>query len=69
MKIFQGNVLETIDKIEDNSIQSIITSPPYFCLRDYEHPQQIGIESQVDDYLNKLIQIWNIGKNKLKDNG
>ena len=69
MKLYHGNAVSLIDKIKDNSIQSIITSPPYFCLRDYEHPQQIGLEDQVEDYLTKLIQIWNTAKNKLKDNG
>ncbi|ACZ07705.1 Modification methylase MboII [Sebaldella termitidis] len=69
MKLYHGNAVSLIDKIKDNSIQSIITSPPYFCLRDYEYPQQIGLEDQVEDYLTKLIQIWNTAKNKLKDDG
>lgn len=69
MRIYQGDTLELMDKLENNSIQSIITSPPYFCLRDYEHPKQIGLEDQVEDYLNKLIQIWSMAKNKLKENG
>ena len=69
MKLYHGNALNMINKIENKSIQSIITSPPYFCLRDYEHVDQIGLENQVDDYLEKLIQIWSIAKDKLKDDG
>lgn len=69
MRIYQGDTLELMDKLENNSIQSIITSPPYFCLRDYEHPKQIGLENQVEEYLEKLIQIWNKAKKKLKKDG
>ena len=69
MKIYFGNTLKLINEIEDNSIQSIITSPPYFCLRDYKHIDQIGLENQVDEYLEKLLQIWSIAKDKLKDDG
>ena len=69
MKLYHGNALEMIKKIENNSIQSLITSPPYFCLRDYGHINQIGLENQVEDYLNKLIKIWNVAKDKLRDDG
>ena len=38
---------ETFGRIEDNSIQAIITSPPYYLQRDYGHHEQIGLEADI----------------------
>ena len=42
-KIYNENCLDTMSKMKDDFIQSIITSPPYFNLRDYGNKNQIGI--------------------------
>ena len=41
-KVYNENCLETIKKMQNNFVQSIITSPPYFNLRDYKNKEQIG---------------------------
>lgn len=38
----------------DNSVQAIITSPPYYGLRDYGNDQQIGIEESPAEYIANL---------------
>lgn len=51
--------LAGFQKLEDNSVQSIVTSPPYWGLRDYEgNKEQIGQEAHYQDYLDNLLEIF-----------
>lgn len=68
-KVYNENCLDTMAKMPDNFVQSIITSPPYFNLRDYNHKDQIGQESCFNDYLNKLLEIFNNSYRVLKKDG
>ena len=52
--IYNENCIDTMSRMDDNFIQSIITSPPYFNLRDYGNKEQIGIENSFNDYLDNL---------------
>ena len=54
-KIYNENCLDTMNRMDKKFIQSIITSPPYFNLRDYGNKNQIGIEDSFNDYLNNLL--------------
>lgn len=40
-------------------VQCIITSPPYFKLRDYGHDQQLGQENTVEEYVHNLVKVFN----------
>lgn len=55
--ILQGHALRRLQDIPDNSVHLIITSPPYWGLRDYGHPDQIGMEPELQQYLDHLLQI------------
>lgn len=55
-KIIQGDNLELISKIPDNSIDLIITSPPYFHQRDYG--AGVGNEEHMDDYINNIMDLF-----------
>lgn len=46
-----------MSKIPDGTVDLIITSPPYWNLKDYEHREQIGQEDYVG-YLRRLEQVW-----------
>ena len=39
-----GNCLDVLPTLTENSIHCVVTSPPYFGLRDYGHGDQIGLE-------------------------
>lgn len=54
--IINGDARTEVKKL--SNIQSIITSPPYFNLRDYECDNQIGLENNIDDYLNGLKEVF-----------
>ena len=52
-----GDALEVLRTLPDNSIDCVITSPPYWQLREYDNkdnPQEIGNESDYRQYINKL---------------
>lgn len=44
--------------VEDASIHLVITSPPYWQLKDYAHGNQIGFNDSYEDYINNLNLIW-----------
>lgn len=55
--LFEGDALESLKRIESNSIDCIVTSPPYFWLRDYGIDGQIGLEETVESYIRALNSI------------
>jgi DNA modification methylase len=48
---------EDLGFIPDASVDFVVTSPPYWDLKDYGHPDQIG-PSSYDDYLERLNSVW-----------
>ena len=56
--IIQGEALEKLKTIPSNSVDCCVTSPPYFQLRDYGVEGQIGLEKTVDEYIEKLVDIF-----------
>lgn len=67
--IIVGNSFEELRKLEPNSVQSIVTSPPYYGLRDYGIAGQIGQEDSPIRYIENLALLFDCAKNALKDNG
>ena len=57
IKIIQGDCLESLKKLEDQSINTCITSPPYWGLRDYNgEDKQLGLEETPEEFVKKLSQ-------------
>lgn len=52
--LFQGDSLESLRQIEDESVDCVVTSPPYFWLRDYGVKDQIGLEETVEGYVTAI---------------
>jgi DNA modification methylase len=46
--------MEILKKLPDESIDTVVTSPPYWALRDYGIDGQIGLEPTFQEYLEKL---------------
>lgn len=67
--IIQGNSLVEVSKLESNSIQCCVTSPPYFGLRDYGKDAQIGREKTVEDYLHNIVTVFREVRRVLKPDG
>lgn len=68
-KIIQGDALETLKKLPDESVDCVITSPPYYGLRNYGVEGQIGLEKTFDEYLDKMIEIMREIKRVVKKSG
>lgn len=53
-KILIGDVRKVLDTLPEACIDTVVTSPPYFRLRNYGHDQQIGLERRVDQWVDEL---------------
>jgi DNA modification methylase len=56
-------------KDEGVKVQTVVTSPPYYGLRDYGVDGQIGLEQSVNDYVNNMVEVFRLVKNVLADDG
>ena len=56
-KIYFGDS-RALNKIQDKSVQLIITSPPYWQLKDYGTSSQIGFNDSYEEYINNLNLVW-----------
>lgn len=67
--ILHGDCLEILPTLEANSIQCVVTSPPYYGLRDYGVEGQIGLEDTPEAYVEKLVAVFGEVKRVLRDDG
>jgi DNA modification methylase len=68
-RIYNGDVLECLRDIPDGFVQCVVTSPPYFGLRDYGAAGQIGLEKTMDDYVQKLVAVFRELRRVLRADG
>jgi site-specific DNA-methyltransferase (adenine-specific) len=68
-RIIAGDALHVLDKMPVNSVDCIVTSPPYFGQRDYSHEYQVGKEASPEGYIDTLVKIFNKARNVLKPTG
>lgn len=67
--ILQGDCLNILRRLPSASVQCIVTSPPYWGLRDYQIAGQIGLEASLSQYINRLVAVFNEARRILKDDG
>lgn len=58
LQILTGDSLTILPTLAADSVQCCVTSPPYWGLRDYEHPAQIGAESSPEQYVENLVKLF-----------
>ena len=68
-KIIQGDCREKLKELPDESVDCIVTSPPYWGLRDYGVDNQLGTEKKITDYVNNLADVFDECKRVLKKTG
>jgi site-specific DNA-methyltransferase (adenine-specific) len=56
-RILVGDARSLLNTLPRSYVDCVVTSPPYFRLRDYQHPGQLGLEQQVDEWVAQLRQI------------
>ena len=67
--LINGEALKSLKKLPNSLVQTVITSPPYYGQRDYCTEEQIGIEENPDEYINRLLEIFDEVKRVLKEDG
>jgi len=64
-----GDCLDGLRRMADESVQTCVTSPPYFGLRDYGHDGQIGLEDTPEAFVAKLVEVFREARRLLRDDG
>jgi DNA modification methylase len=64
-----GDCLEVMRGMPDSIVQTCVTSPPYFGLRDYGYDGQIGLEATPDEFIAKLVAVFREVRRMLRDDG
>ncbi len=67
--IIHGDVFAGLDLLQDESVAVAVTSPPYWRQRDYGFQGQIGQEDAPEDYIGRLVRIFNKLKRKMREDG
>ena len=68
--ILYGDCRETLKNLTNSSVQMCVTSPPYYGLRDYGgEKNKIGQEQTPEDFIDELVKVFSIVRDKLKDDG
>jgi DNA modification methylase len=68
-QIITGDALEVLARFPERSFRSCVTSPPYWGLRDYGIPNQIGAEAEFRRYFEHLCLVFREVRRTLTDDG
>src|SRR6185369_10592354 len=68
-RILWGPADQILKQLPDESVDCVVTSPPYWCLRDYGVKGQLGLEPTITEYINKLCDIFDEVQRVLRNSG
>ena len=68
-QVINGDCLEVMKTLDSESVDCVITSPPYWGLRDYGYEGQIGLEPTFQEFIEKLCLVFDEVKRVLKPEG
>jgi DNA modification methylase len=67
--LVNADSIQHLASMASGSVHCIVTSPPYFGLRDYGHDGQIGLEGTVQEYIDRLVAVLRECRRVLRDDG
>jgi DNA modification methylase len=67
--VLVGDCLEVLPTLPAASAHCVVTSPPYWGLRDYGHDGQLGLERTPDEYVERLVSVFRLVRRVLRDDG
>lgn len=67
--LFEGGALQVLQRLPSESVQCVVTSPPYWGLRDYNIPDQIGLEPTLPQFINRLLAVFSEVRRVLRQDG
>ena len=70
-RVFFGDCRDTMRKLiaDGVRVQMCVTSPPYYGLRDYGHPGQLGLEETPAEYVAAMVEVFALVRELLTDDG
>lgn len=68
-RLLHGDALEQLRTLPDESVQCVVTSPPYWGLRDYGVAGQIGLEPTLPEFISNLVAVFREVRRVLKSDG
>ena len=69
VRLYRGDVLDVLRRMPAKSVHTVVTSPPYWGLRDYGVDGQIGSEETVEEFVAKLVEVFTEVYRVLRDDG
>lgn len=69
VQILVGDARTRLAELPDQSVHCAVTSPPYFGLRCYGHPDQMGLEPTPDEYAAGMVALFREVRRVLRDDG
>ncbi|MGA7731814.1 MAG: site-specific DNA-methyltransferase [Chloroflexia bacterium] len=67
--VITGNARDVLAQLPGGFVRTVVTSPPYWSLRDYSIPGQLGLEPDPDTYIAALVEVFEEVKRVLKPDG
>lgn len=67
--IIVGDAIDVLRDMDTSVCDMCVTSPPYYGLRNYEAPGQIGLEASPEEYIERLVEIFREVRRVLRDDG
>jgi site-specific DNA-methyltransferase (cytosine-N4-specific) len=67
--LYHGKALDVTRAMPDKSVDCVVTSPPYFGLRDYGHEDQYGTEETPGEYIESMVDLYREVRRVLTDDG
>jgi DNA modification methylase len=69
VRILQGDCRDVLKTLPDESVHCVVTSPPYFGLRDYGVAGQIGLEDSPQAFVDEVVGVMHDARRVLRDDG
>lgn len=68
-QFYHGDVMDVLRRLPEASVDCVVTSPPYWRLRDYRVDGQIGLEATPEKFIDKLVAVFDELRRVLKPTG
>jgi DNA modification methylase len=69
VRILSGDCREILPTLAPRSVQCVVTSPPYYGLRDYQTDRQMGLEPTLAEYVSGMVDVFRLVRDVLADDG
>src|SRR5262249_57193770 len=69
VRVLVGDVRQRLAELPDESVHCVVTSPPYWGLRDYNAPGQLGLEATPEEYIAAMVEVFRQLRRVLRRDG